>query len=473
MSPKTLFDKILNSHAIMSDERSGETLLYVDRLLLTDSSSFHAFDLLEQEGWPVRRPGKVFGLPDHFSPSSGRRLEQIADPDRRARIKDLARNCARWGIHHFGMDDPRMGITHVVGPEQGITLPGTIVLCGDSHTSTQGAMGALAFGIGGQSGHVMATQCLWQKPLKQLRVTVNGKRNEFVMAKDVILAVIARLGAGGAFGHVIEYAGGTIRDMTVEERLTVCNMSIEAGGRSGLVAPDEKTFAYLEGRPFSPAGALWDAAISYWRTLPTEDGARFDREIGLDATTIAPMVSWGNTAAETSSITGRIPELQEFPDADQRESVVRSMEYMGLQPGMALEGLPVDQVFIGSCTNGRIEDLRAAARVLRGAKAVVPALVTPGSGLVRRQAEAEGLDRIFKDSGFVWGEAGCSMCVGMNGDTVGAGKRCASTSNRNFVGRQGPGSRTHLMSPPMAAAAAITGRLTDVRKLNAVMGGQR
>jgi 3-isopropylmalate/(R)-2-methylmalate dehydratase large subunit len=466
MTAETLFDKIWNAHAIISDERSGETLLYVDRLLLTDSSSFHAFDLIEQEGWSVRRPGQILGLPDHFSPSSGRRLEQFADPDRLARVEDLARNCARWGIHHFGMDDPRMGITHVVGPEQGITLPGTIVLCGDSHTSTQGAVGALAFGIGGQSGHVMATQCLWQKPLKQYRVTVNGVRNDFVTAKDVILAVIARIGAGGAFGHVIEYAGEAISEMTIEERLTVCNMSIEAGGRAGLVAPDEKTFSYLKGRPFAPEGELWDAALEYWRTLPTEEGAKFDQEIELDASAIAPMVSWGNTAAETTSIAERIPELEEIPSGDQRLSFVHSLEYMGLEPGMALDGLPIDQVFIGSCTNGRIEDLRAAASVLRGEKAVVPALVTPGSGLVRRQAEAEGLDQVFKDAGFVWGEAGCSMCVGMNGDTVEAGKRCASTSNRNFVGRQGPGSRTHLMSPPMAAAAAITGTLTDVRQLH-------
>jgi 3-isopropylmalate/(R)-2-methylmalate dehydratase large subunit len=471
MSPKTLFEKIWRSHAILTDENSGETLLYVDRLLLTDSSSFHAFDLLEHEGRSVRRPKQIFGVPDHFSPSAHRALEKIDDPDRRDRIEDLERNCARWGIHHFGMNDPRMGITHVIGPEQGITLPGTIVLCGDSHTSTQGAVGALAFGIGGHSGHVMATQCLWQKPLKQLRVTVNGSRVPHVTAKDVILAIIARIGAGGAFGHVIEYDGTTIREMTIEERLTVCNMSIEAGGRSGLVAPDETTFEYLKGRPFAPKGKQWEAALRYWRTLPTDQGAQFDREITLDAASIEPMVSWGNTAEETAPITGRIPELDEIADADRRTAIRRSLDYMGLRPGMQLDGLPVDQVFIGSCTNGRIEDLRAAAAVLRGAKAVVPALVTPGSGLVRRQAEAEGLDRVFKDAGFTWGEAGCSMCVAMNGDAVAAGKRCASTSNRNFVGRQGPGSRTHLMSPPMAAAAAITGQLTDVRELAAISGG--
>ena len=468
--PRTMFQKIWDAHRVLDDPASGETLLYVDRLLLTDSSSFHAFDILETEGWSVRRPAQVFGVPDHFSPSGGRTLDAVDDADRRARIEDLKRNCAHWGITQFGMDDARMGITHVVGPEQGITLPGTIVLCGDSHTSTHGALGALAFGIGGQSAHVLATQCLWQKPLKTLRVTVNGTRAPGVTAKDVILAIIREVGAGGAFGHVVEYAGEAVEAMSVEERLTICNMTIECGGRGGLVAPDEKTFAYLEGRPYAPKGALWDEAVAAWRQLPSDPGARFDREIALDAGAIAPMVTWGNTAADGLPIDGHVPDPAGEPDPDRRAAMERALDYMGLAPGTALRDLPVDHVFIGSCTNGRIEDLRAAAAVLKGRKAKVPALVVPGSGLVRAQAEKEGLDRIFIEAGFRWGHAGCSMCVGMNGDTIGAGKRCASTSNRNFVGRQGPGARTHLVSPQMAAAAAVTGRLTDVRDLMAEGG---
>ncbi len=467
MTARTIFDKIWKAHEILVDDQSSESLLYVDRLLLTDSSSFHAFDLLETEGHAVRRPDQVFGVADHFSPSGSRKLDDIADPDRRARIEDLQRNCARWGIHHFGLDDARMGITHVIGPEQGITQPGTIILCGDSHTSTHGAIGALAFGIGGHSGHVLATQCLWQKPLKQMRVTVNGARSPMISAKDIILTIISRIGAGGAFGRVIEYAGEAIRSLTVEERLTVCNMSIESGGRAGLIAPDETVFDYLRGRPFAPEGDDWHKAVAYWRSLPTDEGAVFDREIELDAAEIEPMVSWGNTAAETLPISGAIPDPSEVDDEDHRESMRRAMDYMGLTPGTRLADIPIDQVFIGSCTNGRLEDLRAAAAVLKGRKAVVPALVTPGSNSVRAAAEAEGLDRVFKDAGFTWGHSGCSMCVGMNGDTVGKGKRCASTSNRNFVGRQGQGSRTHLVSPVMAAAAAVTGHFVDVRELAA------
>ena len=465
MAPKTIFEKIWADHKILESGNGKETLLYVDRLLLTDSSSFHAFDALEKENHSVRRPKQIFGVPDHFAPSDSRILEDIDDLDRRERIKDLQFNSKKWNINHFGINDPRMGITHVVGPEQGITLPGTIVLCGDSHTSTHGALGALAFGIGGQSAHVLATQCLWQKPLKQMRVTVSGKRTPFITAKDIILTIISKIGAGGAFGHIIEFAGKTIENMNIEERLTICNMTIESGGRAGLIAPDEKTFDYLRGRPFAPRGSAWDSALTYWRSLKTEKNAVFDREINVNAKNIEPMVSWGNTAAETIGISGEIPDPKDIKDIDKRKSIQKALEYMDLRPGTRMTDIEIDQVFIGSCTNGRLEDLRAAASIVKGKKARVPALVTPGSNKVREDAEKEGLAKIFEDAGFVWGQAGCSMCVSMNGDLVAKGHRCASTSNRNFVGRQGVGSRTHLLSPVMAAAAAIHGKFVDVREL--------
>ncbi|HYF17152.1 MAG TPA: 3-isopropylmalate dehydratase large subunit, partial [Ramlibacter sp.] len=339
------------------------------------------------------------------------------------------------------------------------------LLCGDSHTSTHGALGALAFGIGGGTAHVMATGCLWVKPLQAMRVRVDGVRPLGVTAKDVILSVIRELGADGGFGHVIEYAGSTIEGMSVEERLTVCNMSIEAGARGGLVAPDDTTFAYLKGRPMAPRDEQWERAVAYWRTLRSDPEAVFARELALDAATLAPMVSWGNTAADVLPVTGRVPDPGEIAEPERRRTLERSLQYMGLQPGMPLQGLPIDHVFIGSCTNSRIEDLRAAAAIVQGRKGRVPTLVVPGSNLVKAQAEREGLDRIFTEAGFTWGHPGCSMCVGTNGDTIGAGQRCVSTSNRNFMGRQGPGSRTHLASPIMAAAAAITGRVTDVREL--------
>lgn len=463
--PRSMFHKIWDSHTVMRDERSGEVLLYVDRLLLTDTSSFHAFDILRSEDHAVRRPKQIFGSPDHFASSKGNRLEDIADDERRARVQGLADDCAEYGINHFGLQDPRMGITHVYGPEQGITLPGFFLLCGDSHTSTHGALGALAFGIGGQTAHVMATQCLWARPLKAMRVSVEGERPFGVTAKDVILAIINRIGAAGGFGHVIEYAGSTMRAMSIEERLTVCNMSIEAGARGGMVAPDDTTYEYIRGRPFAPQGAEWDKAVAYWRTLPSDEGARFDREVELDAHALAPMVSWGNTAAEVLPVTSRIPDPRDEADAERRRTMEHALDYMGLKPGTAMTDIAVDQVFIGSCTNGRISDLRAAAAVVKGRKAKVPALVTPGSAVVRAQAEKEGLDRIFQEAGFAWGFPGCSMCVGTNGDTVEPGKRSISTSNRNFVGRQGPGARTHLASPIMAAAAALTGRISDVREM--------
>jgi 3-isopropylmalate/(R)-2-methylmalate dehydratase large subunit len=465
--PQSMFQKIWDNHTVAKDERSREALLFVDRLILTDTSSFHAFDHLRAEEYKVRHPGRIFGEPDHFAASRGPALADIADDERRELVRSLQENCAEFGLTHFGLGDPRMGISHVVAPEQGITLPGLFLLCGDSHTSTHGALGALAFGIGGQTGHIMATQCIWQRPLKNMRVSVDGVRPSGVAAKDVILAIIHRLGPAGGFGHVIEYAGAAIRAMTVEERLTVCNMSIEAGARSGMVAPDDTTIAYIKGRPYAPTGAQWDKAVTYWKTLPSDDKARFDHELTLDAATLAPMVSWGNTAADVVPVTGKVPDPGDEPNSDRRRSMARALDYMGLKPGTAMRDLAIDQVFIGSCTNGRIEDLRAAAAVVtraQGRKAQVPALVVPGSGLVKAQAEREGLDRVFLQAGFQWGHPGCSMCVGTNGDTVAAGKRCVSTSNRNFEGRQGAGSRTHLASPATAAAAALAGRVIDVRE---------
>lgn len=464
-SPRTLLEKIWDSHLVLHDEDSGQDLLYVDRLLLTDTSSFHAFDVLRAEGHPVRDPRRVFGGPDHFAASRGPRLEDVADEERRALVRGLAQDCADHGLGYFGLDDPRMGISHVVGPEQGMTLPGFFLLCGDSHTSTHGALGSLAFGIGGGTAHVMATGCLWVKPLKSLRVRVDGALSLGVTAKDVILTIVAELGAAGGFGHVIEYAGTTIEAMSVEARLTVCNMSIEAGARGGLIAPDETVFAYLKGRPMAPGPEQWDAAVTYWRTLRSDVGAAYARELSLDATKILPMVSWGNTAADTLPVTGRVPDPADETELERSRTLARALDYMGLTPGMPLLGLPIDQVFIGSCTNARIEDLRAAAAIVKGRKVKVPSLAVPGSRLVKAQAEAEGLDRIFVDAGFRWGHPGCSMCVGTNGDTVPSGKRCVSTSNRNFMGRQGPGARTHLASPIMAAAAAVTGSIADVREM--------
>jgi 3-isopropylmalate/(R)-2-methylmalate dehydratase large subunit len=373
----------------------------------------------------------------------------------------------RWGgIRHFGLADPHQGIVHVIGPELGITQPGLTIVCSDSHTSTHGALGAMAFGIGqSENALVLATQTLWQERPKTLRIMVGGKRGAGISAKDVILAIIARIGAGGAGGHAIEYAGPVIRAMTIEERLTVCNMSIEAAARFGMVAPDDVTFQYLHGRQFAPAGDLWDQAMAYWRTLPSDDGAAFDREIEIDGATIEPMVTWGTSPEDAVPISARVPDPQNLADARRRENSVNSLAYMALRPGQAMEGLAIDRVFIGSCTNSRIEDLRAAAAVFRGRKSAVPAMIVPGSTQVKRQAEAEGLDRVFRDAGAEWLESGCSMCVAMNGDRVAPGERCASTSNRNFIGRQGPRARTHLMSPAMAAAAAVTGQLADVRRL--------
>jgi 3-isopropylmalate/(R)-2-methylmalate dehydratase large subunit len=449
---RTLFGKIWDRHVVL--RAAAQCLLYVDRHIVHDGSH-HAFANLARRGLKVRRPAQTFGVPDHYVPTTSRSPADAATPEIRRMVDVFSTNMKQHHVPAFMLDDARQGIVHIVGPEQGLTLPGFVVVCGDSHTSTHGALGALAFGIGqSENEHVLATQTLWQAPPRTMRIMVEGTRPRGVAAKDVILAIIAKIGAGGALGHVIEYAGPAVRAMSIEERLTVCNMSIEAGARAGMVAPDDTTFQYLHGRPFAPSGAGWDRALGYWKTLPSDPEAGFDAEVAFDASRLEPMVTWGTSPEHAAPITGVVPE-----------SPTRVLEYMGLVPGARLEGLEVDRVFIGSCTNSRIEDLRVAAAVVRGRKARVPAMVVPGSGLVKAQAEAEGLDRIFREARFEWRHAGCSMCVAMNGDAGKPQERIASTSNRNFEGRQGRGVRTHLMSPAMAAAAALTGHLTDVRKL--------
>ncbi len=467
MKPQTLFEKIWARHVVARRE-DGQSLLYVDRHLLQDGSA-PAFEMLRQRGLKVRAPHRAFATPDHFIPTHSRTLADVPDPEKRAMAQALQDDCQAAGIRLFGLDDERQGIIHVVGPEQGLTLPGMLLVCGDSHTSTHGALGALAFGVGASEvGHVLATQALWQKTPATMRITVKGRLPAGVTAKDMILSVIGHIGAAGATGHAIEYAGEAVRALSMEGRMTVCNMSIEAGAKAGIIAPDDTTFEWLRGRPHAPQGAAWDQAVAAWRQLRTDEGAVFDREVTLDAGAMAPMVTWGNSPQDVVPISGAVPAL---PDQDpaRRALMARALDYMGLVPGQPVAGLPVDHVFIGSCTNGRIEDLRSAAGIVRGRRVApqVQAWVVPGSGLVRQQAQAEGLDRVFLDAGFQWRHAGCSMCLGTNGDQVPAGQRCASTSNRNFMGRQGPGSRTHLMSPAMAAAAAVAGRLVDVRGLSA------
>ena len=458
----TTFEKIWARH-VVTEGPGAHVLLYIDRHLLHEGST-HAFRRMARDGRRLRRPDLSFATADHYvltTPGT-----PTADTETRAMVESLTRHTGEQGVTFFGVGDERRGIVHVIGPEQGLTLPGITLVCGDSHTATHGAFGALAFGIGStEVEHVMTTQTLWQKKPKVMRITVDGRLSPGVTAKDVILAIIATIGAGGGVGHVIEYAGPVVRAMTMDERMTVCNMSIEAGARAGMVAPDETTFAYLEGRPFTPTGEAWAEALADWKTLPSDAGATFDREVTLDGGEIAPTVTWGTSPQDALPITARVPDPAAVGDGARRESMERALAYMGLQPGVPLSEITVDRVFIGSCTNSRLDDLRAAARVVKGKRAVVPAWVVPGSGLVKRAAEAEGLDRIFKDAGFEWREAGCSMCVGMNGETAREGERVASTSNRNFEGRQGKGARTHLVSPTMAAAAAVTGRLTDVRTL--------
>jgi 3-isopropylmalate/(R)-2-methylmalate dehydratase large subunit len=458
-----MFDKIWDRHVILT--RGAQCLLHIDRQLVHDGS-FHAFEELKKRGLVVRRPDLTYGTPDHYVPTHARDAASAATPEIGSMIGTLESNLAAHRVTSFPLSDPRQGIVHVVGPEQGITLPGLVLVCSDSHTSTHGALGAFAFGIGqSESLHVLATQTLWQTRPRTMRITVDGALAKGVTAKDVILAIIAKIGAGGAVGHVIEYAGAALRAMTVEQRLTVCNMSIEAGARAGMVAPDETTLAYLAGRPYAPKGADWAKAVAAWRGLPSDAGARFDREVSLDGSAIAPMVTWGTSPEDALPITARIPDPAQAADAGARAKISAALDYMGLAPGAALAGTKITRAFIGSCTNSRIEDLREAAAIAKGRKAQVPAMVVPGSGLVRAQAEAEGLDRIFLAAGFEWRHAGCSMCVAMNGDIAQPGERVASTSNRNFAGRQGKGVRTHLVSPAMAAAAAVTGALTDVRAL--------
>ena len=470
-APRTLFEKIWDRHRVLERE-DGQTLLYVDRHLVHDGAAA-AFETLRQRGLKPRAPERIFATPDHYVPTDTRDVAAIPDDEKRGMVEDLQRNAAQHGFRLFGLTDPNQGIVHVIGPETGLSQPGMVIVCADSHTSTHGALGALAFGVGmTETAHVLATQTLWQRRPKTMRITVDGVLGHGVTAKDIILAIIARIGTAGATEHVIEYAGAAIRGLSMESRLTLCNMSIEAGARAGMVAPDDTTLAYLAGRAFAPQGVEWDRAVARWRALPSDDGAVFDAEVALDAAGIAPMVTWGNSPEDALPITARVPDPAAEADAERRGGIERALDYMGLTPGMALEDIMVDRVFIGSCTNGRIEDLLAAAAVLRGRKVApgVLAWAVPGSAPVKREAEALGLDVIFRDAGFEWREAGCSMCLGTNGEIAAPGQRVASTSNRNFRGRQGPGARTHLMSPAMAAAAAVTGHLTDVRGMMAGEG---
>jgi 3-isopropylmalate/(R)-2-methylmalate dehydratase large subunit len=466
VKPRTLFDKIWERHLVEVQE-DGTCLLYVDRHLVHEVTSPQAFEGLRMSGRGVRRPDATLAVADHNVPTTDR-SKGIEDEESRIQVETLESNCAEFGIEYLSMDDVRQGIVHIIGPEQGFTQPGMTIVCGDSHTSTHGAFGALAFGIGtSEVEHVLATQTLLQKPARNMRVTVAGALPLGITAKDLTLAVIGTIGTAGGTGHVIEYAGEAIRGLSMEGRMTVCNMSIEAGARAGLIAPDDVTFAYLKGRPMVPTGELWEKAVAYWRTLPSDEGAEYDREVTLEAARIAPQVTWGTSPEDVVPITGRVPDPARAHDENKRRAMERSLAYMGLAADTPMQEIRVDRVFIGSCTNGRIEDLREAAAIARGRRVAegVGAMVVPGSGLVKRIAEEEGLHRVFLEAGFEWREPGCSMCLAMNADKLEPGERCASTSNRNFEGRQGHGGRTHLVSPAMAAAAAVTGHLTDVREL--------
>jgi len=466
MTARTMFDKIWDSHVVAEEE--GEILLYVDRALIHEGSS-HAFAALKQRNQPVARPQQVFAFTDHYVPTTGREkgIAGIAVDEIRNMVIAQHENTARHGIKLFGFDDPRQGILHIVPPEQGITQPGLLICGADSHTSTHGAFGSIAFGIGASDmTHVMATQATWQRKPKTLRVKVDGKLGFGVSAKDIILAVIAKIGAAGGVGHAIEYAGSTFAAMSMEGRMTVCNMSIEAGARCGMIAPDDTTYAYMEGRPFAPKkGAEWNAAMARWLALPGDADAQYDREVALDAAQIEPMVTWGVNPEMAGPVGSTVPDPRNAPDERRRSDWTMALDYMGLKAGMALTDISIDRVFIGSCTNSRIEDIRAAAEVAKRGKAVVPAWVVPGSKVVKAQAEKEGLDRILIAAGFEWRDPGCSLCTAINGDQLQPGERCASTSNRNFRNRQGPGGRTHLVSPAMAAAAALKGHFNDVREL--------
>ena len=463
---RTLYDKIWDDHVVETQE-DGTCLIYIDRHLVHEVTSPQAFEGLRLTGRKVRAPQKTLAVVDHNVPTSDR-SKGIADPESRIQVEQLAENAREFGIEYYSERDRRQGVVHIIGPEQGFTLPGTTIVCGDSHTSTHGAFGALAHGIGtSEVEHVLATQTLIQAKAKNMRVTVDGKLPEGVTAKDIVLAIIGKIGTAGGTGYVIEYAGQAIRDLSMEGRMTVCNMSIEGGARAGLIAPDEKAYAYLMGRPKSPKGADWDKAMAYWSHLHSDEGAHFDAEIHLDAANLTPIVTWGTSPQDVASIDGTVPRAEDAIDEQRRATIKRSLDYMGLKGGEKMTDIKIDRVFIGSCTNGRIEDLRAAAKVIEGKSvaATVSAMVVPGSGLVKEQAEAEGLDKIFKAAGFDWREPGCSMCLAMNPDKLAPHERCASTSNRNFEGRQGFKGRTHLVSPAMAAAAAIAGHFVDVRSL--------
>jgi 3-isopropylmalate/(R)-2-methylmalate dehydratase large subunit len=461
--PQTIIDKLWSAHEILRHE-DGSSLLWVDRHYVHEGS-FHAFGKLAERGVKVAEPGLTFGVADHYVPTRGSRTN-IANPELARMVRQVEENTAKHGVKLFGLDDPRQGIVHVVGPEQGLTLPGLLVVCGDSHTSTHGALGAYAFGIGASEvAHVLMTQTIWQKRPKQMRVTVDGHAAPGISGKDIVLAIIAQIGADGATGCALEFAGSAIRALSIEGRLTLCNMSIEAGARCGMVAPDQATFAYLKGRPYTPKGAEFDRAVEQWSKLPTDDGASYETDVSLDARAIVPIVTWGTSPEDALPIDARVPDPAREPNEARASYLRGALDYMGIAPGKKLTDIAVDRVFIGSCTNSRIEDLRAAAAVLVGRRSKVPGLVSAGSTLIKLQAEQEGLDRIFVDAGLEWGESGCSMCVGINGDLVASGERCASTTNRNFRGRQGPGARTHLMSPAMVAAAAVAGHLADVRPL--------
>jgi 3-isopropylmalate/(R)-2-methylmalate dehydratase large subunit len=463
--PRTLYDKIWDDH-VVDEQPDGTCLIYIDRHLVHEVTSPQAFESLRLSGRKVRAPEKTLCVVDHNVPTTDRR-QKNPDPESEAQIAYLAENAKFFGLEYFDEFDKRQGIVHVIGPEQGFTLPGVTLVCGDSHTATHGAFGALAYGIGtSEVEHVLATQTLIQRKSKNMRIIVDGKLPEGVTAKDIILGIIGEIGAGGGTGYTIEYAGEAIRSLSMEGRMTVCNMSIEGGARAGLIAPDEKAFEFLKGRPKAPKGKAWDEAMRYWETLRTDDGAHFDREIRLDAAKLPPLVTWGTSPEQVVSVTGRVPIPSEIADENKRRAAERALEYMGLKGGEKITDIRIDRAFLGSCTNSRIEDLRAAAKIVKGKRVHpnVKAMVVPGSGLVKEQAEAEGLDKIFIAAGFEWREPGCSMCLAMNPDKLAPGERCASTSNRNFEGRQGVRGRTHLVSPAMAAAAAIAGHFVDVRE---------
>jgi 3-isopropylmalate/(R)-2-methylmalate dehydratase large subunit len=474
MAPRTLYEKIWESH-VVHEEPGQPALLYIDRHLIHEATSPQAFAGLKAAGRKVRRPELTFAVMDHSVSTKNRSLS-LLDPDAAAQFEALTKNCEEFGINLFDMNSQNQGIVHVIGPELGITQPGCTIVCGDSHTSTHGALGALAFGIGtSEVEHVLATQCLSQSKSKTMKIEVRGKRPHGVTAKDVVLAIIGKIGIGGGTGHVVEFTGEAIRGLSMEGRMTVCNMSIEGGARAGMVAPDDTTFAYMEGRAFMPRGKDFREAVEYWKSLATDEGARYDSTVTLQAEDLAPMVTWGTNPGMVTQVTSRVPEPSSFQNPVDRKAAESALLYMDLKPGTPIENIALDRVFIGSCTNSRLEDLRAAANVVTGrhvAKSLKQALVVPGSRVVKAMAEKEGLDKIFRDAGFEWRDAGCSMCLAMNDDVLPSGERCASTSNRNFEGRQGKGSRTHLVSPAMAAAAAIEGHFVDIRNWKSANGAE-